>query len=203
MKARIAGREIDLDVAVVGGKGRVRGGVSEPGGIGTICKGRSDIQPAMSSGSRVGNPAPAPLSTDPEPLIVVVRGAPVAYVRQTQRDRWKKRPCVLRYRAWCDAIRKAAGQRKDEWLHPLTLAIRAYLPIPPSWSERTKALAVGQPHRCKPDGDNLIKAVADALIANDQVIWRGSWEKYWDDGQGPRLELIIQSHRDPHVAVWP
>ena len=31
---------------------------------------------------------------------------PVSKPRMTQRDKWKKRPCVLRYRAYCDALRK-------------------------------------------------------------------------------------------------
>jgi len=44
---------------------------------------------------------------------VVVPGAPIPKPRQTRRDKWARRPCVLRYREWADQIRAAAGAILD------------------------------------------------------------------------------------------
>lgn len=116
----------------------------------------------------------------------------MGFVHQTRADRWRKRPCVLRYRAWCDAVRAAAGvTRPQTYIHSLALTVRFYLPIPASWSPALKARATGTAHRQKPDGSNLIKAIEDALVKNDQLIVTGTWEKYWDDGQGARAEVSL------------
>ena len=63
---------------------------------------------------------------------VVVRGEPIGKPRMTKRDKWKQRECVLRYRAWADAARAAAGvhltalQSGD----PKNVFVRAYFPLP-------------------------------------------------------------------------
>lgn len=49
----------------------------------------------------------------------------------------------------------------------------------------------GQPHRQKPDTDNLTKALKDALWQEDSGIWKECAEKRWDDGKGPRVEVRV------------
>jgi Holliday junction resolvase RusA-like endonuclease len=49
----------------------------------------------------------------------------------------------------------------------------AYFAIPKSWSKKKAAAHLGQPHCQKPDGDNILKAVKDAL---NRIAWA-------DDGQ--------------------
>ena len=39
---------------------------------------------------------------------------------------------------------------------------------------------MGKPHKVKPDIDNLLKAVMDALIENDQSVYRVTAMKFWD-----------------------
>lgn len=116
---------------------------------------------------------------------IIARVTPMGAPRQTQRDRWAERPCVVRYRQFKDAMREAVGTvecgGEVNWI--------AYLPIPKSWSKRKKTKYAGQPHQQRPDRDNIDKAILDALFAEDCAVWSGKIEKRWDDGDGPRIEL--------------
>jgi hypothetical protein len=92
----------------------------------------------------------------------------------SQRDKWKKRDCVLRYRAFCDELRlKGAKIPTDGAM------IEFALPMPKSWSERKKARMDGQEHEQKPDLSNLIKSVEDALLADDSIIHTIAARKTW------------------------
>lgn len=120
----------------------------------------------------------------------VVRGVPVGKPRMTRKDRWAQRPCVLRYRDWADAARAAAGVGdKIALTKATTLTFRAYLPMPESWSAHKREAMRGEPCLGKPDLDNLQKSLADALFANDECVYAGDQEKFWDDGSGPRMEV--------------
>lgn len=118
-----------------------------------------------------------------------VPGPPVPKPRQTQRDKWQKRPCVMRYREWADHARKCAGELP---LMPRNLTIVAYFPFPESWSIYKRGQLRGLPHRQRNDADNILKACADALYPKgDEMIHHMSAEKFWDDGRGPRVEITI------------
>jgi Holliday junction resolvase RusA-like endonuclease len=102
---------------------------------------------------------------------------------------------VVAYRAWADQIRLEAN--RNRWPHRwpvLQGRIRTvfYLPFPRSYTERKREGLRGQPHQSRPDGDNLHKAVLDALFKDDAFIWDGQYTSYWDDGQGPRAEIALQ-----------
>lgn len=118
-----------------------------------------------------------------------IHGQPVGKPRQTRRDVWKKRPCVMRYRAWADKARAAAPDSMPK--EPSRLHIVAYLSFPKSWRPNLRKALTGQPHRHKPDADNIIKSCADALFSRDEGISRMLIEKYWDDGNGPRMEVTV------------
>ena len=108
----------------------------------------------------------------------------------TQRDKWKKRPSVLRYRAFCDEVR-ARGVVIPEYP-----AFRFVLPMPKSWSQKKQAEMDGTPHKQRPDLDNLVKALFDAVYAEDAHMhcfyaekrWGRSGQIWIDDMGGP-LEL--------------
>ena len=55
----------------------------------------------------------------------------------------------------------------------LSVEVIATFAIPQSWSKRKAAEHIHRPHTQKPDGDNLLKAVKDAL---NRIAWA-------DDGQ--------------------
>lgn len=102
---------------------------------------------------------------------------PVPKPRMTQRDKWQKRPAVLRYRAYCDELRSAGVS----W-RPLD-GLLFLLPMPRSWSARKREENRHKPHLQRPDLDNLIKGVWDALFPDgDEHCWAiGRSGKLWAD----------------------
>lgn len=90
---------------------------------------------------------------------------PTPKPRMTQRDKWQKRPAVLRYREFCDQVRAAGVQL------PNGATVMFRLPMPKSWSKKKRLEMNGKPHQQKPDLDNLLKALIDAVHADDAHIW--------------------------------
>jgi Holliday junction resolvase RusA-like endonuclease len=94
-----------------------------------------------------------------------------------------KRPCVLRYRAFADKVR----------LHrvklPQPCRVVFHIAMPKSWAEIARRRLDGKPHSQKPDLDNLVKALWDALHARDEVLWRVDAEKRWTRGAA-RIEVV-------------
>lgn len=99
---------------------------------------------------------------------------PVPKPRMTQRDKWAKRPAVVRYFAYCDKVR-ALGVAVPEG----GARIFFHVPMPKSWSKRKRAAMAGQPHRQKPDLDNYEKALLDACLADDCGVWDLRCTKLW------------------------
>lgn len=121
----------------------------------------------------------------------IIYGKPVAKPRMTQRDKWKRRPCVVQYREFCDRARAAAGWNEKRIISvPTALSARVFVDLPVT-KVKVRGRLPGAPCTGKPDWDNLGKSLGDALFHNDQMIWRGVVEKYWDDGQGARIEVEI------------
>lgn len=67
---------------------------------------------------------------------------PVPKPRQTQRDRWKKRGSVLRYRNFADEVRLMKVPLPEAGAH-----IIFHIPMPMSWSKKKKAEMNGKPHK--------------------------------------------------------
>lgn len=120
----------------------------------------------------------------------------------TQRDKWKKRPVVTRYHEFRDLLRMEVrnaliasghtGLGCAELMKEATeLSWTAYFPIPPSWSGKKKLSHQGQPHRQKPDRDNIDKAIMDSLFEEDCGIHAGTIRKLWDDGEGARIVIEV------------
>lgn len=95
----------------------------------------------------------------------------------TQSDRWKQRPAVLRYRAYCDGLRL----RLPGYTLPKELWVEFGVPMPASWSNRKRQSLQGQPHSGKPDIDNLAKAFMDAFKDDDSHVYRLEASKYWSE----------------------
>ena len=98
---------------------------------------------------------------------------PVPAPRMTQSDRWKKRPCVLRYFAFRDEIKA----------NNVTVVsgsdVIFEMPMPKSWSKKKKREMSGKPHIQKPDLDNLLKALLDSIYEDDAHIYKITMSKYW------------------------
>ena len=121
---------------------------------------------------------------------IVVPGVPVAKPRMTRRDRWAKRPAVMRYRAWADTVRAAAGTVPPAERVKSLVWTAVFVP-PKSWSKKRRAQAIGQMHRVKPDASNILKGIEDILWPeNDSALAAGRYEKRW--GLDARLEIVIE-----------
>ncbi|MCP3681572.1 MAG: RusA family crossover junction endodeoxyribonuclease [bacterium] len=99
---------------------------------------------------------------------------PVPKPRQTRSDKWKKRPCVMRYRAFADEVR-ARGVKFPESGAKITFLV----PMPKSWSKQKKEIYNHQPHQQTPDLDNLVKALLDAIYSSDSGVYSFSVRKCW------------------------
>lgn len=129
---------------------------------------------------------------------VTFRVVPMGKPRMTQRDRWKKRDVVVRYHAFKDQLRAHLVEmphlrRLLESGTVFGLSWTAYLPMPESWPKKRKAQMTGELHQAKPDRDNIDKALLDALFTEDSGIATGRIEKRWDDGKGPRIEIVFET----------
>lgn len=67
--------------------------------------------------------------------------------------------------------------------------IMYFIPMPKSWRKWKKEKHNGRKHQSKPDKDNMDKALQDALLKHDQVIWDSRSTKVWTDGPG-HIEII-------------
>lgn len=106
---------------------------------------------------------------------MIIPETPIPAIRMTKADRWKKRPSVLRYFAYKDALRLHYGSQEL----PERIRLVFTLPMPKSWSEKRRIAMDGKPHQQRPDTDNLTKAVKDSLAKEDSYIWDEHATKYW------------------------
>ncbi|POP41757.1 RusA family crossover junction endodeoxyribonuclease [Superficieibacter electus] len=101
---------------------------------------------------------------------------PMGKPRMTRADKWKKRDVVLRYRAFCDEVRLNGLVMPETGGH-----ITFVIPMPASWSQKKRAAMKGQAHQQKPDADNMLKALMDALFTDDAHIWAVRVTKRWGE----------------------
>lgn len=97
--------------------------------------------------------------------------------RMTQRDRWAKRPPVMRYRAFCDEIALHRVKLPTEGAR-----VTFVIPMPKSWSRRKRERMNGAPHQQRPDVSNTLKALEDAVYGEDAHIWHyAEVKKVWGE----------------------
>ena len=115
-----------------------------------------------------------------ETSVITINVVPCSKPRMTQADKWKKRPSVVKFFAFRDAIRLSR-------IHNIALEsfdIEFYIQMPKSWSKKKKELHNGSPHKQRPDLDNYIKAWCDSVFEEDSVVWRFKASKRWTDKPG-------------------
>lgn len=120
---------------------------------------------------------------------------PCPALRQVRKDIWNPSPSVLRYRNFKDEVR-IFGIKIPE--RP---AFRFRIPMPDSWSKNKKDQMRGTIHLGKPDSDNLLKALWDAVYknmegVNDSHINQFYVEKIWDDNGGIEIVSLPESALD-------
>lgn len=103
---------------------------------------------------------------------------PIPKPRMTRRDKWAQRPCVMRYRAFKDELRDSL----ENIPFPTDVLIVLFgIPMPKSWSKKKKNEMWSRPHAAKPDIDNLLKALIDAVMIEDQSIHTVFAQKVWSE----------------------
>ena len=115
-----------------------------------------------------------------ETSVITINVAPCSKPRMTRADKWKKRPSVVKFFAFRDAIKQSS-------VHNIALEsfdIEFYIQMPKSWSKKKKELHNGNPHKQRPDLDNYIKAWCDSVFEEDSVVWRFKATKRWTDKPG-------------------
>lgn len=115
-------------------------------------------------------------------MIYVYGIDPVPAPRQVGRDAWNPSPPVQRYRTFRDWVRLHKIKIPTPFHHAVFV-----LQMPKSWSAHKRVVHEGQPHQCKPDRDNLEKALLDSCLEDDAHVWNGQTTKLW----GQRGMLII------------
>ena len=109
---------------------------------------------------------------------------PLPKPRETQRDRWAKRPCVLRFRFFRDIVRSA--MEHFGFVPSEELGLVFYMKMP-KLSKIKQAERIHKPHQVRPDLDNLEKATLDAVYAEDAVVYLKTALKLWS--LEPRIEI--------------
>jgi Holliday junction resolvase RusA-like endonuclease len=115
-----------------------------------------------------------------ETSVITINVPPCSKPRMTRADKWKKRPSVVKFFAFRDAIKQSS-------VHNIALEsfdIEFYIEMPKSWSKKKKSLHNGTPHKQRPDLDNYIKAWCDSVFEEDSVVWRFKASKRWTDKPG-------------------
>lgn len=117
---------------------------------------------------------------------IIIETDPMGKPRMTQRDKWAKRPAVQKYWNYKDEL-KVACKDMPEDTNLITWDV--FFAMPKSWSEKKKREKGGTSHDQKPDRDNIDKGILDAILGEDKLISHGTLNKWWDDGNGPRIIL--------------
>ncbi len=120
---------------------------------------------------------------------MILEVAPVSKPRMTRADKWKRRPSVLKFFAFRDAIKQELKRLFALQNNPLNIDFRSieivfHIPTPKSWSKKKHAIHDGKPHEQRPDLDNLLKAWNDCVFAEDSTVWRIHATKLWTSGPG-------------------
>ena len=103
--------------------------------------------------------------------------------RMTKADRWRKRPSVLKFFEFRDAVRKCE-EEMNVILEMESFEISFHVPMPKSWPKWKKAEMNNEPHQQRPDLDNYLKAWKDSVYEEDAVVCKVKASKLWTDGPG-------------------
>lgn len=121
---------------------------------------------------------------------------PVPKPRQTRSDKWKKRPAVMKYRQFKDRVRLY-----EVMLPESSAKITFFVPMPKSWSNKKKEKMANTPHQSKPDIDNYLKALFDAVFDDDSKIWHiGGVAKIWSYRGGIEIYYPTKGRRAKDVS---
>ncbi len=103
--------------------------------------------------------------------------APCPAPRMTQRDKWAKRPIVMRYFGFKNEVRSHSKLIGYELENVLNIVF--VVTMPESWSKKKKNEMLYQLHTQRPDRDNYLKAFQDSFNGDDGLVADGRTLKIW------------------------
>jgi len=120
---------------------------------------------------------------------ITIDVVPMGAVRMTKSDTWKTNPnhenprqrqrdAVRRYFNFKNKVTSECKKHKYELGE--TLDIVFFLPMPASWSAKKRKAMQFEPHKVRPDIDNMLKGFMDAMKEQDADVYKVSAEKVWD-----------------------
>lgn len=118
---------------------------------------------------------------------------PMGAVRMTGRGKFVKGN-AQRYLSYKEYLQWTAKQKLDSSClisGPIAVEIRFIMPIPKSWSKKKQEEAIGDYHIKKPDTDNLVKGVFDAL---NKIAWN-------DDNQVAKVTAVKLYGERPGIEI--
>ena len=104
---------------------------------------------------------------------------PIPKPRMTRSDKWKKRPCVVRYWKYKTELQgkmDICGIDIDD-----VIKVKFGVHMPKSWSKKKRNEMNGKPHQQRPDVDNLVKGLMDCLFKEDAHIHTVHAQKVWSE----------------------
>lgn len=90
------------------------------------------------------------------------------------------------YQDKVEQLRWAFGSVPTGLVHVSVTAVRQ---VPKSWSKKNQAAAMGRYAKPKPDADNILGAVMDALFEDDDRVVTVFCEKVWGDEHALVIEV--------------
>lgn len=108
--------------------------------------------------------------------------------RMTRSDQWKtdpnhenplkrQRPPVTRYFKWQRDFMRLANQ--SGYTLQETLRVLFIMPMPRHLSKKKREMKLGQPHKQRPDTDNMMKSIKDVFKTDDGFVWDERGIKIW------------------------
>jgi len=90
--------------------------------------------------------------------------------RMTASDKWNHRPAVKKYFAYRNELKYLCYINNIESIPSVWDSIIFEIPMPKSWSRKSKKEKNGKPHTQRPDLDNLLKGFLDGLCKEDNYV---------------------------------
>lgn len=136
------------------------------------------------------------------PKTIILEITPRTNVRSTQGDKIffqipkdRLRPGGLKRRLRLEAYNEykisvlALAKQKAFSIPVQGASFRFYIPVPPSWRPSRKRLMHGKLHQSRPDLDNLLKGVFDAMLVEDKHIAHVEAAKFWVNQERGWIEI--------------
>jgi Holliday junction resolvase RusA-like endonuclease len=121
-------------------------------------------------------------------------GAP----RQTRNSHWSNKKTIDKYHAFRDEIRLHTRHINDGTAYRIIFMVQ----MANSWSDKKKAAKLYQLHDQKPDTDNMVKAVLDAMMIEDCKVAYTESVKLWSNEPLIIIEKLHQNAVIDTVKSW-